>query len=309
MKLSAAILLFAAVAAAPDQRYFRYERPILRPPQSSSQGCLAIEPGLFAHAAPQLADLRLYRDATETPYALFFAAPVKADAKPIPPQNLTAHKGQLFFDATMPEHRYSDLQLGVTGQNFIAAVTVTGSRQPGRSPETNLGAYTIFDLTRQQLGTSTVLHLPESDFRYLHFRITGPLSPRSITGVWVMRLPSGQSRYLTVQESSHVVDEEYSTKLVFVVPAHVPVDRIVFKPRAWPPQFSRDITISVDPITAVWSTYPRWRQNPTAPCFAFTASRAAIASTKSVWSSMRPGWTQARQPAGSSPSRMATTIR
>jgi hypothetical protein len=70
-----------------------------------------------------------------------------------------------------------------------------------------------------------------------------------------MRLPSGQSRYLTVQESSHVVDEEYSTKLVFVVPAPVPVDRIVFKPRAWPPQFSRDITISVDPITAVWSTY------------------------------------------------------
>jgi hypothetical protein len=255
MKLSAVLLLVAAVTVTSDLRYFRYERPIQRPAQSSGQGCLVLDPELFAHAAPQLADLRLYRDAAETPYELSFTAPVKADAKPIPPQNLVTRNGQIFFDATMPDHRYGDIQLGVTGQNFIATVTVTGSRQPARSPETKLGSYTIFDLTRQKLGTSTVLHLPESDYRYLHFRISGPLTARSITGVWVMRLHSSQSRYQPVQESSHVIEEEYSTKLVFVVPAHVPVDRIVFKPRAWPAQFSRDITISVDPITAVWSTY------------------------------------------------------
>jgi hypothetical protein len=255
MKFSAVLLLLAAVTVSPDLRYFRYERPILRPPQSSGQGCLTLDPGLFAHAAPQLADLRLYRDAAEIPYVLPLAAPIKVATKPIPPQNLATRNGQIVFDATMPELRYSDIQLGVTGQNFIAMVTVTGSRQPGRSSETNLGSFTIFDLTRQKLGTSTVLHLPESDYRYLHFRISGPLTPRSITGVWVMRLPSSQSRYLTVQESSHVVEEEYSSKLVFIVPAHVPVDRIAFKPRGWPPQFSRDITISVDPITAAWSTF------------------------------------------------------
>jgi hypothetical protein len=255
MKFSAVLLLFAAVTVSPDLRYFRYERPILRPPQSSGQGCLMLDSDLLAHAAPQLADLRLYRDAVETPYAIPPAASIKVGTKPIPPQNLVTRNGQIFFDATMPDLRYSDVQLGVTGQDFIATVTVTGSRQPDRSPETNLGSYTIFDLTSQKLGTSTVLHLPESDFRYLHFRVAGPLSPRSITGVWVMRLPSSQSRYLTVQESSHVVEEEYSTELVFVVPAHVPVDRIAFKPRGWPPQFSRDITISVDPITSVSSTF------------------------------------------------------
>jgi hypothetical protein len=255
MKLSAAILLFAAVTASPDLRYFRYERLILRPAQSSGQSCLALDPDLFAHAAPQFADLRLYSDSAETPYAILQAAPIKMATKPIPPQNLATRNGQLVFDAAMPNLRYSDIQLGVTGQDFIATVTVTGSVQPGESPATNLGSYTIFDLTGQKLGTSTVLHLPESDFSFLHFRITGPLAPSSITGVWVMRSSSAQSRYLTVQESSHVVEEEYTSKLVFIVPAHVPVDRIVFKPRGWPPQFSRDITISVDPITAAWSTF------------------------------------------------------
>jgi hypothetical protein len=270
MKFSAVLLLLAAVTVSPDLRYFRYERPILRPPQSSGQGCLTLDPGLFAHAAPQLADLRLYRDAAEIPYVLPLAAPIKVATKPIPPQNLATRNGQIVFDATMPELRYSDIQLGVTGQNFIAMVTVTGSRQPGRSPETNLGAYHHL---RSHAPTSWApapsSTCPSPTYRYLHFRITGPLTPRSITGVWVMRLPSGQSRYLTVQESSHVVEEEYSTKLVFVVPG----PRSCGPHRLQAARAGRRSSAATSPSPSIPSPprgpptrpSPRWRQNPTAP--------------------------------------------
>ena len=54
----------------------------------------------------------------------------------------------------------------------------------------SLGSYTIFDLTRQKLGRSTVLHLPESDFGILHFRIAGPIPPESVVGLSVERLPA-----------------------------------------------------------------------------------------------------------------------
>ena len=78
----------------------------------------------------------------------------------------------------------------MTAHDFIATVVVSGSQTETGSAETKLGTYTIFDLTRQKLGRSTVLHLPESDFRYLHFRVVGPISPDNIAGLSVERLPA-----------------------------------------------------------------------------------------------------------------------
>jgi hypothetical protein len=246
MKLSAGILLLATIAISPEIRYFRYERPIQK---SSGQSCLVVDSGIFTHAAPQLADLRLYRDSTETPYVIRVATPTEAEQKSIPLLNMGARGGQTVFDAGMPDGHYSDLQLAVTAQNFIATVTVSGSQAETGSAETRIGSYTIFDLTRQKLGRSTVLHLPESDFRYLHFRIAGPLSPESVTGLSVMRLPASQPKYLTVEESARISEKEHTSVIEFTVPAHLPVDRIVFTPGAEPAQFSRDVSVGVSPIS------------------------------------------------------------
>ncbi len=111
------------------------------------------------------------------------------------PLNLGQHGGQTVFDAAMPDAHYGDLQLAVTAHDFIATVVVSGSQAQTGGAITKLGSFTIFDLTRQKLGRSTVLHLPESDFRYLHFQIVGPISPEEITGLSVERLPAHEPRY------------------------------------------------------------------------------------------------------------------
>jgi hypothetical protein len=249
MKLRTAALLLALAAASPEIKYFRYQRPIQNTPQQPAQTCLVVDPAIFAHAAPQLADLRLYRDEAETPYIIQVAAPVEAAEKSIVPLNLGQRAGQTAFDAAMPDAPYSDIQLAVTGQNFIATVTVYGSQTQSSAAETKLGTFTIFDLTRQRLGRSTVLHLPQSDFRYLHFHIAGPLAPESITGLWVTRLPASQPRYVTVAETSSVIEKNHSSVVEFTVPAHVPVDQIVTVPGATPALFSRDVRVSVAAIS------------------------------------------------------------
>jgi hypothetical protein len=127
-------------------------------------------------------------------------------------------------------------------------VTVSGSQAENGSAVTKIGSYTIFDLTGQKLGRSTVLHLTESDFRSLHFRIKGPLSPESVTGVSVMRMLVRQPKYETVSESALITQKGRTSVLEFTVPAHVPVDRIVFTPGAKPAQFSRDVNVSVAPV-------------------------------------------------------------
>jgi hypothetical protein len=245
MKLSAGILLLAMVAATPEIKYFRYERPIQ---PSFGQSCLVVDPGIFPHAAPRLADLRLYRDGAETPFILSADAPAETTEKSITPLNLGSRDGQTVFDASLPDGPYSDLQLAVKGQNFIATVTVTGSQTETGSTESKIGDYTIFDLTDQKLGRSTVLHLPVPDFRYLHFSINGPIQPQSMTGISVVRLPASQPQYLTVAQSAQMTQKDRSSVLTFTVPAHLPVERILFNPGASPALFSREVSISVAPI-------------------------------------------------------------
>jgi hypothetical protein len=144
---------------------------------------------------------------------------------------------------------YSDLQLTINAQNFIATVTVTGNNMGFGNHQTKLGDFTIFDLSRQRLGRSTVLHLPESNFPYLHFRIAGPLRPEDVTGLSAGSTPATQPRYRAVAETSHATQKDHSTILTFDVPANVPIDRVVFSPGTTPASFSRDITISAEAIT------------------------------------------------------------
>jgi hypothetical protein len=251
MNLRAVLALAVLAATTPEIGYFRYQRPVANLPQQAGQTCVAIDGGVFAHAAPGLADLRLYRDQTETPYALHVAAAVEGAEKSISVLNLGQRAGQIAFDAAMPEGHYSDVALTVGAQDFIATVTVMGSQAETGGAETKLGAFTIFDLTKQKLGRSTVLHLPDSDFRYLHFQVAGPLRPENITGLNVGRLPAGQPKYVTVSESASVTQAGHDSGVEFTVPANVPVDRIVFAPAGEPVNFSRDVNVMVTQAGAV----------------------------------------------------------
>jgi hypothetical protein len=247
MNRLATIASILIAVAPPSIDYFHYQRPIPGVPPAG-QACVVLDPQLFSRATPGLADLRLYRDGSDAAYAIHLAAPAPGGEKQIAPLNLGKRGGQTVFDAAMPADRYSDVLLAVSAQNFIAAVTVSGSQAETGAAETRLGAFTIFDLTRQKLGRSTVLHLPDSDFRFLHFRIAGPIEPESITGISVERLPSSPPRYITVAESAQASRQGRTSVFEFNVPAHVPVDRIEFAPSTEPVNFTRDVSVSVLPI-------------------------------------------------------------
>jgi hypothetical protein len=109
--------------------------------------------------------------------------------------------------------------------------------------------FTIFDLSGQKLGRSTVLHLPESDFRYLYFAIAGPVKPEDVTGLSVERVPVKQT-YVTVADTNRVVEKGRETTVQFKVPANVPVERVEFVVGAEPANFSRDVTVQVVPAAA-----------------------------------------------------------
>ncbi len=245
MKWLAAFLLIAAAAdPTPEIRYFQYQRSVQPSSGASGQTCAVLDTQTFVHASPELADLRLYRDASEVPYVIHSAVQHLPAPRPIAPLNLGRRKGKTVFDADMPEGEYSDLQLNVSGQNFLATVTVSGS-QSETGAATRIGSYTIFDFTGQRLGRSTVLHLPKSNFRVLHFEIDGPIEPDHVEGISAAPAPASEPKYLTVSDAIHFVRKGRDSVAEVAVPAHVPVDRIVFVPPAEPVNFSRDVSIEV----------------------------------------------------------------
>jgi hypothetical protein len=244
MNARVAALWVLAIAVA-DVHHFRYERSVVG--TQASQTCVVLDGTVYGHSQPLLADLRLYSDGRVTPYVVRLAEPVAAATKNIAPLNLGGQGGHVVFDAAMPEWAYNDVELNVAAHDFIATVDVFGSQSQTGGSSTKIGTYTIFDFTGEKLGRSTVLHLPESDFRYLHFRVDGPLKPDDVTGLSLTPSAEPKPHYVTVAESTQVIEKNRETLLEFSLPPNVPVDRVEFVPQAQPVNFSRDVTVTVTP--------------------------------------------------------------
>jgi hypothetical protein len=240
--------LLLLLIAQPEQQHFRYERNIKDLPAQQKQTCVALDVTTFARASAGLADLRLYRDGQETPYALRVDEPVSTALANIAPLNLGQSNGKVVFDAEMPSGSYSTLQLDLQGKEFIASVDVSGSKTQDAGGETQLGTYTVFDLTGQKLGRSMTLHLPISDLRYLHFRIEGPVEPEDVTGLSIEREPLQPAQYLTVAASKAVLRQGRESVAEFTVSANVPVERIEFVPVASSLNFNRSVSIQIAEI-------------------------------------------------------------
>jgi hypothetical protein len=253
MRLRGTILLLVMAAATPEVRYFHYDRPVAAPAGRAGQTCAALDAAVFAHAAAGLGDVRLYRgtgsESQETPYAIREAVPMEERPKEIAPLNLGHHGVHTTFEAVMPAGRYSDVELDITAKDFIATATVTGAQTETGREGTELGFYTIFDLTGQKLGRSTVLHLPESDFRYLYFSIDGPVKPEDVAGLSVER-GAAKLQYVTVADTNQVTQKGKQSVVTFKVPGQVPVERIEFVVGSQPQNFSRDVTVKAKPVIA-----------------------------------------------------------
>jgi len=245
MKLRiAALLLFTA--ATPGLRYFHYDRAVFNTPAQPGQTCVTLDPEVFAQSGPRLASLRLYQGNALLPYAISTAATLQSSPQTITLLNLGLRNGSDVFDAAMPAGSYSDLDLSINAHDFIATVRVSGSQMPS-GQATSLGSYTVFDFTRQKLGRSTILHLPPSDFRYLHFSVSGPLRPAQITALTAHRQFAGAPPYVTVAATPDVAQQGRDSVINFAIPPHVPIDRIRFSIGPRPINFSRQVSVVIRP--------------------------------------------------------------
>ncbi len=251
--LSQAVALSTAQTA--DPHYFRYDRSVAAP--GPGQACAVLDARTFAHAAPSLKDLRLYEGIgtaapREVPYVITLSEPLQSDSVQADVVNLGERSGSIVFDLRMPSRPYTEVTLRLAGQDYIATASVSGSDRPGAA-STDLGQFTIFDLTSQHLSHSTTLHLEESNFPWLHVVLSAHAAPGShgfiatpkmVLGAVVPPSREAQILYATAAETSTIVNHERQSIATFTLPQRVPVERVAFElSPAFTGNFSRDVRI------------------------------------------------------------------
>jgi len=246
----------------PDQQYLRYQRAITLP-AGSGQSCAILDPQIFPHAAASLKDLRLYpngadpRNSRELPYVITLSEPELPDSDPAQIRNLSLRGHTIVFDLQMPSRPYTDVDLNLAGHDFIATAKVSGTRDPSYANQTQLGEFTLFDLTSQHLSRSTILHLQETDLPYLHVELeltaapgnrTFNPTPQMVQGATVPPSREAQSLYTTAAQSSTIIQRDHQSIANFSLPRRIPIERVSFDlAPTYKANFSRDVHITDQP--------------------------------------------------------------
>ena len=255
-----AMLLWQAAAAneppvaQPDA--LRYERAIAVP-AGAGQACAVLDGTIFAHAAPALVDLRVFRAGVqhEVPYAITLSETATEETQAARVLNLGDAGGKIAFDLEMPARAYTEVTLDIDPavKDFLAAAAVSGEDGPG-GKGTALGTFTLFDLSAQHLSRDTTLPLVESTFRYLHVVLSVAAAPGAAAARFVPGMVEGaevppsreaETVYSAVAETSSIATVGRESRATFAIPARVPVERVAFALAAgFKGNFSRDVRVT-----------------------------------------------------------------
>jgi hypothetical protein len=249
MRIVLAILLVVALGAVVDPtaspRYFHRVRDV-QVAASDRQNYFVVDAEMWAHARPDLADLRIYSGDTQVPYALAaqasWSASEQRDARIL---NLGAAHGATEFDLDMEGFaEYDRVQLRLSARDFVASAKVDGQEMLAENTHTHLGTSTLYDFSRERLGSSFVLHLPASTFRYLHVSIRGGVEPQQVLSAQVSYLRESKAVWASAGSCGPAEQKGRDTVVTCTLLPGAPLGRLAFGVAPDLYNFRRTVTIA-----------------------------------------------------------------
>jgi hypothetical protein len=251
MKLLASALLCAlAFAAASDPEpsipYFTRARDvtIVTPDR---QNYLVVDSDVWAHARPDLADLRLYDGTNQVPYELRTelagTSSQEAEAKIL---NLARRGDHTEFDLDVaPVTEYNRIRLTLDRKDFLVTASAEGrnalvgaTAAPWPSPST------LFDFSRENLGSNSTITLPTWSFRYVHVRLSPGILPSEVKRATVAQLQEKAALWTDAGTCRIGDQQKRNTVIMCEVPSRTPINRIQFDVPAARVNFRRAVTVA-----------------------------------------------------------------
>ncbi len=249
MNILASLLLLFIVAHAPVShepsiRYFTNVRDV-RIAQPDRQNFFVVDEELWNHSQASLADLRLYDGNTPVQYALSEqragVSSEQAEAKVL---NLGSVSGHTEFDLDAEGiTEYDRVRLRLDAHDFVVTASVSGGAAPAKATEVELPPSTLYDFTKEQLGSNFQLKLPPSSFRYLHVKLSPGIRPEQVKGAAIFNLREQQASWTKVGSCVTLQPKQHLTVISCTLPPKVPLSRISFQIPAEHVNFRRTLSI------------------------------------------------------------------
>lgn len=213
--------------------------------QPSQQTYFVVDEEIWTHARPDLGDLRIYDDGAQVQYALTEQRGGTSSHEEVAKiLNLGSVGGHTEFDLDMGQiAEYDRIRLQLDAKNFVATASSAGSNTLGGRPSTQLPPATLYDFTREELGSNAVLKLPTSSFRYLHIKLSSGISPQQVKGATVYNLQEIKANWTSVGSCEAPSQKPRTTVISCESPLRVPVDRIRFQVEPRQVNFRRAVTL------------------------------------------------------------------
>jgi Protein of unknown function (DUF3999) len=248
---AALLLLISLLRTAhdPDIRYFTNVRDI-QVSASDKQNYVVVDSDVWGHARPDLADIRLYDGPTPVPYILEEQKPGTATVE---------QKAAMLNLGTVGNHTELDVDVGsaqpydrvrfqIDAKDFIATALIFGSDNLDQKARTQLGPSTLYDFTREKLGSNFVVQLPTSTFRYLHVQFTPGLRPEQIKSAAVFDVQEKRANWTKVGNCRQPEQLAKNTAVTCSLSPGVPLDRIQFEVAPEQINFRRNVSVSAGEV-------------------------------------------------------------
>jgi hypothetical protein len=212
---------------------------------SDRQNYVVVDSNVWAHSRADLADVRLYDGQTQIPYVIKQrrggVSSVEQEAKVL---NLGSVAGHTEFDIDVGElPEYDRVRLRLDATNFIAAAEAEGRNDLHQGPGAQLGSSTLYDFTRENLGSNFVLKLPPSNFRFLHIRLAAGVRPGQVKGAVLFNLQEEKAVWTTAG-TCHSGAQTKDTIFICEGSTGTPVDHLEFQMASTTVNFRRTVTIT-----------------------------------------------------------------
>jgi len=210
------------------------------------QNYAVVDEEIWNHAASDLSDLRFFDGETQVPYVLQQQrARVSSEEQAAKILNLGSVAGHTEFDLDVSGvTEYDHVRLQLAAKDFVSVATVEGADTVAGRPRTQLGSSTLYDFTRENLGSNFVLRIPTSSFRYLHVRLVSAVRPEQVKGASIFNLQEKKAAWTSAGQCRPPEQKGKKTVIACDFPEAMPLNRISFDVPATLVNFRRDVAVT-----------------------------------------------------------------
>ena len=213
---------------------------------ADKQNYFVVDPEIWKSARSDLADLRLYDNQVQVPYALVKASGgssnEESSARIV---NLGKVGDHTEFDLDVRGlNEYGRARLDLDAKNFINKAYVQGRTDLNDRSPTDLGTSTLYDFSNEGLGSNFVLKFAQSSFPYLHVRLAPGISPSQVRSAYVSNYAETRSLWTQAGVCAPAISSSRQSVFTCSLYSGMPVERVAFELPAGAVNFNRPVVLS-----------------------------------------------------------------